>query len=75
MKKVLLLTMLGGCVLFVSCKKSFDCTCETDIYDSEGYYVGSYEEVHTVKARRSFGAAVECDNLSNYNAGKYCYMY
>jgi len=71
MKKGFLFITLIGCMLFVSCKKKYNCTCETDVYDSQGYYITTHYETQTVRAR-PITASMECSNLSNYSTGKYC---
>lgn len=73
MKKGFLLITLIGCVFLVSCKKKYNCTCETDVYDSQGYYVSTYYETKTIKAR-PLTASSECSNESNYATGSYCYL-
>lgn len=78
MKKTYLIAAFGifGLLSMTSCKK-FTCVCDVTYYDSDGYYISSTTESHTVKARGIVRAQAKCIEYNEYttNVDKSCGAY
>ena len=70
MKKIFLFAFAA--LALASCKK-YDCVCETDYYDYNGYYLYTTTETHTVKERTALRAELEC--ASDGGGDTYCSIY
>lgn len=70
MKRIAILLIALGGLTATSCRKH-SCTCATDVYDSNGYWVNTTYETHTVRGMTTLKAISECDELE-YTNNTYC---
>ncbi len=57
--KLKLAAIVLGAMVFVSCKKDYECECTTVYYDESGIYAGTNDDV-----KYMVGSKTECDSYN-----------